>query len=272
MRRRRPWAVVVLGLCLGSAGAWAGPNASPASSAVGMPIPSVQPPASDDAPVLEHVCCGPAFPGHEVAAFDEDTRLEDGREGELCVRGPSVTPGYFENPTATAASFRDGWLRTGDLGYLLDGEVVITGRLKDLIIVNGRNIHPQSIEWVAGEIDGVRKGNVVAFSRPGAHSEELIVALETRSSTPDQLAQLVKQAVQREMSLTISEVVCLTPGSLPKTSSGKLQRRKTRQQFMQGVLGSSGNRTMGSNADKVTLARHVASSLWSRAKASVRAK
>ena len=232
----------------------------------------VQPPASDDAPVLEHVCCGPAFPGHEVAAFDEDTRLEDGREGELCVRGPSVTPGYFENPTATAASFRDGWLRTGDLGYLLDGEVVITGRLKDLIIVNGRNIHPQSIEWVAGEIDGVRKGNVVAFSRPGAHSEELIVALETRSSTPDQLAQLVKQAVQREMSLTISAVVALAPGSLPKTSSGKLQRRKTRQQFMQGVLGSSGNRTMGSNADKVTLARHVASSLWSRAKASVRAK
>lgn len=232
----------------------------------------VKAPEGDDTVVLEHVCCGPAFPGHEVAAFDGDTRLAEGVEGELCVRGPSVTPGYFENPEATASTFRDGWLRTGDLGYLVDGDIVITGRLKDLIIFNGRNIHPQSVEWVAAEIDGVRKGNVVAFSRPGASSEELVLALETRAADKEQLVKLVKQAVQREMSLTISEVVCLEPGSLPKTSSGKLQRRKTRQQFMNGSLGTEGSRAMGSNADKVTLAKHVAKSLWSRAKARVLAK
>lgn len=229
-------------------------------------------PENDDTTVIEHVCCGKPFPGHEVAAFSDGARLPEGVEGELCVRGPSVTPGYYDNEDATASTFVDGWLHTGDLGYLVDGEIVITGRLKDLIIFNGRNIHPQSVEWVAAEIDGVRKGNAVAFSRPGASSEELIVTLETRAQDEEALIKAVKQAVQRELSLTLSEVVCLKPGTLPKTSSGKLQRRKTRQQFLNGSLGTEGSRAMGGNADKVTLAKHVAKSLWSRAKARVLAK
>ncbi|MCO4743969.1 MAG: fatty acyl-AMP ligase [Proteobacteria bacterium] len=229
-------------------------------------------PETDDTVILEHVLCGAPFPGHEVACFTDDVRLADGVEGELCVKGPSVTPGYFDNDEATASTFRNGWLHTGDLGYIVDGEVVITGRLKDLIIFNGRNIHPQSVEWVAAEVDGVRKGNAVAFSRPGANSEELIVAVETRASDTDALTTEIKHAVQREMSLSITQVVCLKPGTLSKTSSGKLQRRKTRQQFLNGTLGAEGSRAMGSNADKVTLAKHVAKSLWSRAKARVLAK
>lgn len=227
--------------------------------------------ASEADGALEHVSCGTPFKNHEIVAMDRDDRvLPEGVEGELCFRGPSVTPGYWENPEATATSYRGGWLHTGDLGYVLDGEVYVTGRLKDLIILNGRNLHPQSIEWEVAEIEGVRKGNVVAFSRPGATSEELVVALETRAEDLDNLIAAVRTRLQKEMGLTVAEVLPLTPGTLPKTSSGKLQRRKARQQYLGGTLGSQGSRTVGTGASRVTLARHVARSLWSRAKSAVR--
>lgn len=224
-----------------------------------------------DQNVEEHVSCGVPFPGHEIAIFaDDGTRLPDGMQGEIALRGPSVTPGYFRNPEATAKAFRDGWLLTGDLGYTINGEVFVTGRVKDLIILNGRNIHPQAVEWAAAGVEGVRKGNVVAFSRPGQHSEELVVALETRETDTERLSKEVRQAVQRDLSLTLSEVICLAPGTLPKTSSGKLQRAKTRAQYLRGTVGREGVRTAGATADRVTLARHVAASVWSRAKAALR--
>jgi fatty-acyl-CoA synthase len=229
----------------------------------------VRPPV-DGQTVEEHVACGIPFPGHEVAIFSEaGTRLGDAVQGEICLRGPSVTPGYFKNAEATARAFRNGWLHTGDLGYLLDGHVYVTGRVKDLIILNGRNIHPQSVEWAAANVEGVRKGNVVAFARPGAHSEELVVALETRTTDPEQLTRDVRIAVQKELSLTVTEVICLEPGTLPKTSSGKLQRAKTRSQYLRGTVGREGNRTAGAT-DRITLARHMAASVWSRAKAALR--
>ncbi|TVQ93844.1 MAG: fatty acyl-AMP ligase [Deltaproteobacteria bacterium] len=222
-------------------------------------------------PIEEHVACGVAFPGHEIGIFaDDGERLPDGLQGEIAVRGPSVTPGYFRNPDATQKTFRDGWLFTGDLGYTLDGQVYVTGRVKDLIILNGRNIHPQAVEWAASNVDGVRKGNVVAFSRPGEHSEELVIALETRETDTDRLIADVRKAVQREMSLSLAEVICLAPGTLPKTSSGKLQRAKTRSQYLRGTVGREGVRTAGATGDRVTLARHVAASVWSRAKAALR--
>ncbi len=220
---------------------------------------------------IEHVSCGRPFPKHRVVAMDtSDNILAEGQEGELCFSGPSVTPGYWENPEATAKTFRNGWLHTGDLGYIHEGEVYVTGRLKDLIILNGRNLHPQSIEWEVAEIEGVRRGNVVAFSRPGARSEELVVALETRARDLDNLKAAVRARLQKEMGLTVAEIVALTPGTLPKTSSGKLQRAKARQQYLNDSIGKEGARTMGANAGRVTLARHVARSLWSRAKAAVR--
>ena len=225
---------------------------------------------TDDASVFEHMACGPALPRHELAILDDlGNPLPDGQEGEICFRGPSVCPGYFENPEATRASRHGEWLRTGDLGYLLAGEVYVTGRLKDLIILNGRNLHPQSIEWVVAEVEGVRKGNVVAFSRPGAGSEELVVVLETKEEDKASLGEAVKQRVQREMGCSVSDVVCVAPGELPKTSSGKLQRRKTREMYLQGGLGTQGSRIAGSTGDSITLARHVAASMWSRAKNAV---
>lgn len=225
-------------------------------------------PTDVDAPVLEHVSCGRPFAGHEVCIKNEQgTMLDEGQEGQICHRGPSVAPGYYKNAEATAESWRDGWLHTGDLGFLLDGEVYITGRIKDLIIINGRNVHPQAVEWAAAEVEGVRKGNIVAFSRPSPTGEELIVVVETRETDHASLTDRIRKQVQKDLSLAVTQVVFLEPGSLPKTSSGKLQRRKTREQYLNGALGGDGVRTMGAGGSKRVLARHVAKSLWTRAKA-----
>lgn len=226
-------------------------------------------PSGDDPNVAEHVSCGIWFPAHEVRVVHPETGevLGELQEGELCVAGPSVTPGYFQNEEATAGSFRDGWLHTGDLGYVADGEVYVTGRMKDLIILNGRNIHPQSIEWVVNELEGVRKGNVVAFSVPGDDTELVIVAIEVRPEADrDALPGAVREAVTSALGIPVEEVVLLDANLLPKTSSGKLQRRKTRQYYLSGVLGQTGSRQKGGSADKVTLARHVARSAWARLK------
>ncbi len=227
-------------------------------------------PPVEGRPFLRHVSCGTTFPHHDLCAKSEDgRRLPDGVEGELCFKGPSVTPGYLNNPEATAASFKDGWLHTGDLGYMLDGEVYVTGRMKDLIIINGRNIHPQAIEWAAADVDSVRKGNVIAFSVPGENSEELVVTLETKAEgeeAHEAIREAVAHAVRKEIGSPPADIVCLAPGSLPKTSSGKLQRRKARQLYLTGKIGTQGNRTMGASGNTVTVARHVAKSLWSRAK------
>lgn len=223
-------------------------------------------PAAGDGEQLEHVSCGRWFPEHEVEIRDSDGQaLADGHEGEICFRGPSVTPGYFNNPEATAASYRDGWLHTGDLGYVLDGEVYVTGRMKDLIIVNGRNYHPQALEWPIAQVEGVRPGNVVAFSVPGAETEEVVIALEARPERPDDLATRVADVVRSSFGLSVREVVVLEAGQLPKTSSGKLQRRRTRDLHLSGRLGRSGNRSAG-GGDKVTVAKHVARSVLTRVK------
>jgi fatty-acyl-CoA synthase len=98
----------------------------------------------------EVVSCGAPIAGHEVAVLDAAGRpLSDGCEGEIAVRGPSITPGYFDDDRETAAVYRDGWLHTGDLGFVSGGQLYVTGRAKDLIIIAGRNFHPQSIEWCA---------------------------------------------------------------------------------------------------------------------------
>ena len=219
----------------------------------------------DDEVTLSFVSCGKAFREHELGIIDTDGKLlPEGTEGEIVFRGPSVTAGYYKNPEATAACFQDGWLRSGDLGFLQDGEVYISGRCKDLIILNGRNHHPQTIEWAVAELDGVRRGNVVAFSRPGRESEELIVVCETKTDAQADIGERVKQAVSEQLSLKVTEVVTLKAGQLPKTSSGKLQRRKTREMFLSGELGGQGDRTFGASAEKLTVARHVVRSLFGR--------
>jgi fatty-acyl-CoA synthase len=235
-------------------------------------------PADDDALALSFVGCGKPFASHRIAVMGADgDLLGEDREGELVFSGPSLTEGYWQNPEATADVYRPigagdssgddttVWLRTGDLGFVHAGDVYITGRCKDLIILNGRNHHPQTIEWAVAELDGIRKGNVVAFSRPGKESEELVVIAEARPDHAADLGEIVKKAVADQLSLKVTDVVLLGPGQLPKTSSGKLQRRKTRDQYLAGELGGEGVRTLGSTGEKLTVARHLARSLLGRA-------
>jgi fatty-acyl-CoA synthase len=186
----------------------------------------------------ELVSCGPAVAGHELRVLGPGGEEQpDGREGEIAFRGPSVTKGYHGDPEATAAAFRDGWLHTGDLGLLRDGELYVTGRIKDLIIVRGRNHHPHDIEACAWDAPGVRTGNVAAFSRPGPDGERLVVVAEARrGADPEALAAGVAERVRDRLGLVVDEVVAVEHGTLPKTTSGKLRRRETRERLLAGSL------------------------------------
>ena len=210
---------------------------------------------ADDPRAVRLVSCGNKFPKHDIAVFapDDDkgeTPLEHGRVGEIRMKGPSVMAGYWEDAERTRETFADGWLRSGDLGFIEDDHLFICGRSKEVIIVNGRNYYPQDIEWEASRVSGVRKGNVIAFgARDNVERdrERVVVAFECQDVPKDAdanllakekqtLSQAVRKAVQDGMALTLDDVVPLAPGVLPKTSSGKLQRAKTRQLYESGAL------------------------------------
>jgi fatty-acyl-CoA synthase len=193
----------------------------------------------------ELVNCGRAFPGHEIAIIDEaGNRLGDRQVGQIITRGPSVSSGYYQEPELTAEAFKvidgDVWLHTGDLGYTVDGEVFICGRLKDLIIVRGRNFYPNDLEWVVSELPSVRRGNVVAFSvdveTPDQSGEQLVIAAEALQSEAEALKNTIAQAILSSFSIATHDVVVVPQGTLPRTSSGKPQRRKTRQMYLDGTL------------------------------------
>jgi fatty-acyl-CoA synthase len=221
---------------------------------------------------LELVACGRPFPGHELGIFDDDDRrLGERMIGEIRFKGPSVAAGYFRNPEQTRLVFggerADGWLRTGDLGYIADGQLFISGRKKDILIIHGRNYYPQGIEWLAEEVPGVRKGNVVAFSVPGATSEEIVIVAESTEADAAKraaIAEQVKRHVNEAMALAVGDVTLVGIGELPKTTSGKLQRAKTREQYLAGTLGTEGVRSLSTSAQKIQLARHFAAGLVSR--------
>ncbi len=216
------------------------------------------------APIVQ---CGPAFEGHEIQVFGLDDESSERPLGERCVgeirlRGPSVTAGYFNEIERTQESFAGGWLRTGDLGYLADGNVHICGRSKEVIIVNGRNYYPQDLEWEAGKVEGVRKGNVVAFGtlKPHNDRERVVITFETVVTGDAPLQALkgeVRRVVQQALGLTVDDVVPLTPGLLPKTTSGKLQRGRTRELYETGTLLG---RTAARGVDTVEVAKELARS------------
>jgi fatty-acyl-CoA synthase len=117
------------------------------------------------------------------------------------------------------------------------GDLYVTGRQKDLVILNGRNHHPQSIEWLVNEVEGVRRGNAVALARPGAESEELVVVVEARpGADAGKLRDQITRQVRSALALKVADVVVLLPDTLPKTSSGKLQRARTRELYLAGAL------------------------------------
>ncbi len=185
-----------------------------------------------DGPAMELVSCGRPFPGHEIGVFSPDGRPLGEREvGEILLRGPSVTAGYYGDAPSTDETFGGGWLRTGDLGYRAGGELYICGRAKDLIILNGKNYYPQDIERVVSRIDGVRDGQCVAFSRMDtAGAEVAVVVAESRKNTTG-MADAIVAAVRAELGLTIAEIHFIKRGTLPKTSSGKVRRRECRRRL-----------------------------------------
>jgi fatty-acyl-CoA synthase len=185
--------------------------------------------------------CGPALPGHELEVRGEDGgRLPERSVGHIFARGPSLMRGYFRQPEETARVLSgDGWLDTGDIGFLDRGEIVLTGRSKDLIIINGRNIWPQDLEWTCeAELAAVRSGDVAAFSVPGEADEQVVVLVQMRSSDPA-LREALRADVERVLRLRHSvepEVRLVGAHALPQTSSGKLSRSKARAAYLTGAF------------------------------------
>lgn len=196
--------------------------------------------ARDDELALRRLpLLGRAVPGLEMKVVDPETRetLPERHVGELYLRGTSVTPGYYKRPDATEEMFHDGWLCTGDLAYVLNGELVICGRIKDVIIVGGRNVFPEDIERAVGQIDGVRAGNVIAFGVDGYKGKETVVVVaEVKPGDVDAVSHAVHTRALEVSGLPPRDVMLVKPGTLPKTSSGKLQRSKCREIYLAGEL------------------------------------
>ncbi|MGU9810219.1 non-ribosomal peptide synthetase [Pseudomonas sp. LF052] len=194
--------------------------------------------------------CGTSQPEHAVLIADPHTlsELPDNHVGELWASGPSIAHGYWRNPQASAKTFVQHadrtWLRTGDLGFIREGQVYITGRLKDLLIVRGHNLYPQDIEHtIEREVEVVRKGRVAAFAVNDQGLEGIGIAAEISRSVqkilpPEALIKAIRQAVAEAYQQAPSVVVLLNPGALPKTSSGKVQRSACALRHADGGLDS----------------------------------
>jgi amino acid adenylation domain-containing protein/non-ribosomal peptide synthase protein (TIGR01720 family) len=203
--------------------------------------------AGEGSPIMS---CGSSQPAHAVLIIDPVSLSEqaDNVVGEVWASGPSIALGYWRNPEASAKTFvqhaGQTWLRTGDLGFMRDGELFITGRLKDMLIVRGHNLYPQDIEQtVEREVEVVRKGRVAAFAVTVDGQEGIGIAAEISRSVqkilpPESLIKAIRQAVAEAYQQAPSVVVLLNPGALPKTSSGKLQRSACRSRLADGSLDS----------------------------------
>lgn len=184
----------------------------------------------------EFVLCGPALPGHQIEARGPNGAVRPERVvGRIFAKGPSLMRDYFREPEATRETLSpDGWLDTGDLGYLTGGQLVITGRAKDLILVNGRNVWPQDLEWaVESGVPGLRSGDVAVFSVDEAEGEEVVALVQCRVSAEDARAQLVTDVASllRQRFGTPVTVRLVGAHALPVTSSGKLSRSRARELY-----------------------------------------
>lgn len=202
-----------------------------------------RPALPDDRHALRFVSCGRALPGHEMRVVDDaDRELPERHVGHLQFRGPSTTAGYFRNPEANRRLFHDTWLDSGDLAYMADGEVFFTGRVKDMIIRGGRNLYPYELEEAIGRQEGVRRGCVAVFSAPDevSGSERLVAVAETRivdASARAALQQRLHAIALEVLGEPADEILLAAPGSLLKTSSGKLRRAAIRDLYLGGKLG-----------------------------------
>jgi fatty-acyl-CoA synthase len=185
--------------------------------------------------------CGRPMPGYRIEIRNEAGRpLPERTVGRVCLQGPSLMTGYFRDLQATRTVItEDGWLDTGDMGYIVDGELVITGRSKDLIIFSGRNIWPQDLEWAVEKLDGVRPGEVAAFAvNTDDDQERVVVMVECRIGDLTgrrALRHAIKATVQKIASIEC-DVVLAAPRSLTFTTSGKLSRAAAKANYLDGTI------------------------------------
>jgi fatty-acyl-CoA synthase len=186
------------------------------------------------------VSCGPALPGHQIRIVDENgDEVADRALGEITLAGPSVMRGYFGDDGLTARTVRDGWLHTGDVGYLSSRELFVCGRIKDIVIANGRKYHPQDLEWAVEDLGGIRPGRVVAFAsrRVGAADRVVIVLEPTGAVEAGLLTQSIRQRIADVCGLYVDEIVLVPGGTIGRTTSGKVRRLATRRRYEMGELG-----------------------------------
>jgi len=186
------------------------------------------------------VVCGKIIPGHRVEIRSETGEVLSGRQvGRVYVQGPSVMRGYYDDPEGTAEVLIDGWLDTGDLGYWIEDDLVIVGRAKDMMIINGRNVWPQDIEWTVEHIDKLRSGDGAAVILIGADGSEMpTILVQCRASDLEERARLAEDVAARvqEAVGVLCDVILVPARSLPKTTSGKLARGRAKTMFESGEI------------------------------------
>jgi fatty-acyl-CoA synthase len=195
------------------------------------------------------VGCGRPFPDHAVQIVDDaGSPLPERHVGRIVARGPSMMAGYFEEPDETGEALRGGWLETGDLGYVADGELFVCGRTKDLIIRHGRKYHPPDLESAIATVDSIRPSGVVVFGINRVDEPDQVIAvLEARASqSAADIVDLVRRRIRETAGLELDDVVVTPPGTIPRTTSGKVKRSETRTRFQAGTLVPAGR---GSLAD-----------------------
>lgn len=194
-----------------------------------------------DPDVATLVGCGFPLPGYELrVADDSGQEIPERHEGKVLCRGPSLTAGYFGEDPATSSLWRRGWLDTGDLGYLAEGELFLTGRVKDLIIRGGRNVHPEDVEAAVRDVEGVEEGGVVAFGAPDpAHATEHVVIVAESRAAPEARAALedeIRRRAARVLGAAPDVIEIVPPGSIRRTPSRKVRRGETRDAYLSGSL------------------------------------
>jgi 1-acyl-sn-glycerol-3-phosphate acyltransferase len=205
---------------------------------------SARPASADTKDALTLVACGGALPGHQIRIVDTGGReAPERQQGRLQFCGPSATIGYYRAPQATAQLIQDGWHETGDLAYVAAGELYITGRSKDVIIRAGRNIHPVELEDAVSTLEGVRGGRVAAFGVPDERggTERVVVVAETRLRDEERREMLRRDVNNLGIALIggpVDEVVLAAPGTILRTSSGKVRRLACRDRYVDGQIGA----------------------------------
>ncbi|MCZ6674621.1 MAG: AMP-binding protein [Verrucomicrobia bacterium] len=227
--------------CYGMAESTLGLTFDQTGRGIRVAVPDQDPEAQPVEPV---VCCGTPIPDTEVRVVDpaNDTDiLAEGKLGAIQAKGPSIFAGYYRNEEATASTFTEDWLKTGDLGFIRNGELYIVGRAKEILILRGENLMPHDIEWQVEEVrgrGGVERCGAFSIVR-GSAGEEPVLVIETSLTDPDALKELddkIRSRIGRVMSLVLADLAFIRRGQIPKTTSGKIKRSALKEDYLQGRI------------------------------------